>query len=204
MKQKNKVSEDEDNQDILDEIEAVEEKLAELVAKKNNEKVMINFGSLSKTDTTLSVNGMWASKKRIFPKNPPNLPVAKKDINGKILTSHQDLKNLYLDKFVHRLRWRPIRDKYEDLFLLKEQLCEMRLQLSKFNKSPDWTEHQLNKVLSSLKDNKSHDPHGIVNELFKPGVGGKKLVSLLLIMLNGIKHEISFPEFMELSDIVSI
>ena len=80
----------------------------------------------------------------------------------------------------------------------------MRLQLSKFNKSPDWTEHQLNKVLSSLKDNKSHDPHGIVNELFKPGVGGKKLVSLLLIMLNGIKHEISFPEFMELSDIVSI
>ena len=97
MKQKNKVSEDDDNQDILDEIEAVEGKLAELVAKKNNEKVMINFGSLAKTDTTLSVNGMWALKKRIFPKNPPNLPVAKKDINGKIITSHQDLKNLYLD-----------------------------------------------------------------------------------------------------------
>ena len=80
----------------------------------------------------------------------------------------------------------------------------MRLQLSKLNKSPCWTEQQLNRVLASLKDNKSRDPHGIINELFKPGVGGKKLVSSLLIMLNKIKQEITIPEFMELSNIVSI
>ena len=204
LKQKNKLSEKDENQDILDEIEDIEKKLAELVAKQNSEKVKKNFGSLSSHDSNLNVNGMWALKKRIFPKNPPNLPEAKKDINGKIITSHKDYKNLYLDSFVHRLRWRPIRDEYEDLFKLKEQLFEMRLQLSKLNKSPCWTEQQLNRVLASLKDNKSRDPHGIINELFKPGVGGKKLVSSLLIMLNKIKQEITIPEFMELSNIVSI
>ena len=55
-----------------------------------------------------------------------------------------------------------------------------------------------------MKNNKSRDPHGIVNELFKPGIAGEKLVSSLLIMLNKIKTEITFPEFMELCNIVSI
>ena len=43
-----------------------------------------------------------------------------------------------------------------------------------------------------------------MNKLFKPGVGGQKLVSSLLTMLNRIKQEFTFPEFMEFSNIVSI
>ena len=72
------------------------------------------------------------------------------------------------------------------------------------NKSPQWTKSQLLKVLSSLKNNKSCDPHGIVNELFKPGVAGDKLISSLLIMLNRIKWDISLPDFMRLANICSI
>jgi hypothetical protein len=96
------------------------------------------------------------------------------------------------------------RDEYHGLYLMKEELCELRLRLSKLNKSPPWTRKQFLKVLSSLKNNKSRDPHGIINELFKPGVAGENLISSLLTMFNKIKSEITFPDFMELSNIVSI
>ena len=72
------------------------------------------------------------------------------------------------------------------------------------NKSPQWTKSQLLKVLLSLKNKQSRDPHGIVNELFKPGVAGDKLISSLLIMLNRIKWDISMPDFMRLANICSI
>ena len=192
------------DEDILKEVSDIEDNISDLVAVKNREKVIEHFGSLAKNDGSKNINGMWALKKKVFPRNPPNLPVAKKDVNGMIITSHEDLKTLYLDTFVHRLRPRPIRQEYFDLFLLKEELCELRLRCSSLNKSALWTRAHLDKVLSSLKKNKSRDPHGMVNELFKPGIAGEKLVSSLLIMLNKIKTEITFPEFMESCNIVSI
>ena len=163
-----------------------------------------NFGSLAENDGTANINGMWALKKKVFPKNPPNLPVAKMDVDGRLITSHAELKKLYLDTFVHRLRPRPIREEYFDIFQKKEELFELRIKMSKLNKSPPWNKKQLLKVLSSLKNNKSRDPHGMVNELFKPGVAGESLVSSLLILLNKIKAEITFPDFMQLFNIVSI
>ena len=120
------------------------------------------------------------------------------------MTSHRDLQKLYLDTFVHRLRHRPIKEDYAEVFVLKEQLCKLRLEFTNMNKSPPWTKLQLLKVLSSLKNNKSRDPLGIVNELFKPGVAGDKLISSLLIMFNRIKIEMIFPEFMRLANICSI
>ena len=191
------------NFEIYKELLEVESKLAGLVADKNRQKVVENFGNLS-NEGSLNLNGMWALQRKIFPKNPPNLPTAKKDVEGKMITSHRDLQKLYLDTFVHRLRWRPMREDYAELFLLKEELCKLRLDCSKLNKSPQWTKPQLVKVLSSLKNNKSRDPHGIVNEIFKPGVAGDKLISSLLIMFNRIKSEITFPEFMRLANICSI
>ena len=165
MKQKLKLAEQDDKEDILENIEKEEIKLSNLVAEKNRDKVINNFGSLAKNSSTLNINGMWAIKKKVFPKNPSSLPVAKKDVDGKIITSHKDLINLYSDTFIHRLRYRPIRNDYGSLIILKEALCEARLTLSKLNKSPDWTAADLQKVLSSLKNNKSRDPHGLINEL---------------------------------------
>ena len=204
MKQKAKLADDNSNQEIIDELLEIEAEISDQVAVKNRKKVVDNFGSLARNEGALNVNGMWALQKKIFPKNPPSLPTAKIDVEGRILTSHKDLLNLYSDTFIHRLRSRPMNEEFMDLFHQKEQLCELRLELSKKNKSPMWTKSQLLEVLSSLKNNKSRDPHGIVNELFKPGVAGDKLISSLLIMLNRIKSEIMLPEFMRLSNICSI
>ena len=109
------------------------------VAKENRDKIIDNFGMFTGNNGNLNINGMWAVKKKVFPKNPSSLPVAKKDVDGKVITSHQDLKNLYLETFVHRLRYRPIRDDYKLLITLKETLCNARIMLSKMNKSPPWT-----------------------------------------------------------------
>ena len=142
------------------------------------------------------------SKEESFPQKSAKF--TKKDVDGKIITSHKDLKKLYSDTFVHRLRYRPIRDNYGLLIVLKEALCEARLELSKLNKSPEWTAADLHKVLSSLRNNKSRDPHGLINELFKPGVIGDNLFKSLLIFFKRIKSECCLTKLMPLTNIIAV
>ena len=72
------------------------------------------------------------------------------------------------------------------------------------NKSKPWNEKQLIKVLKSLKNNKSIDPHGMVNELFKPGVIGKDLFKSILMLFNKIKKTLTIPRFIEYCNIIGI
>ena len=109
-----------------------------------------------------------------------------------------------MDTFKHRLRHRPIKDDLKHLEVLKEELCEKRLKFASMNKSKSWDSAKLHKVLSSLKKNKSRDAHGLINKIFKPGVAGVDLENSLLKMFEKIKHEISFPEFMQFVNIVCI
>ena len=76
--------------------------------------------------------------------------------------------------------------------------------MAKLSKSNPWNTIELKKVLKALKLNKSRDPHGLINELFKPGVLGKNLEESILKLLNRIKDKISIPEFMEFANIVTI
>ena len=87
---------------------------------------------------------------------------------------------------------------------LKEELCQERIKLSKLTKTKPLNLEDLDNVLKTLKKNKCRDPHGIINELFKPWVIGKNLKTSLLTLLNKVKTEISFPEFMQMVNIVSI
>ena len=134
---------------------------------------------MTDTDGTANVNGLWSQKRKLFPKNMKQLPVAKKDVNNRIISSQNELKKLYLDTFKHRLRHRPIKDDLKQLEILKEELCEKRLELAKLNKTEEWDLKKLRKILLSLKKNKSRDPHGLINEIFKPGVGGADLFLIL-------------------------
>ena len=67
-----------------------------------------------------------------------------------------------------------------------------------------WQVYELDRVLSKLKPNKARDPHGWINELFKSGVMGQDLKSSLLTLVNKIKSNVSFPEFMEWCNITSL
>ena len=87
---------------------------------------------------------------------------------------------------------------------LKNNLFEERFEVSKLRKSTNWTEDNLLKVLKSLKLKKCTDPVGLINELFKPSVAGKDVINSLLVLSNKSKYECEIPDFIELTNILSI
>ena len=103
-----------------------------------------------------------------------------------------------------RLRNRPIKEEFEEINILKEELFEMRMELAKCNKSEPWTMENLDMVLKHLKKGKARDPHGWTNELFSTEVAGTQLKLSMLMLLNKMKHENYIPEFIRLADVATI
>ena len=62
----------------------------------------------------------------------------------------------------------------------------------------------LDRVLKGLKKQKSMDPYGLANDLFRPGVAGDDLKLAVLKLMNKIKEEQKYPECLELCNISSI
>ena len=79
----------------------LEEQICELVAEENRDKIMNNFKVLANPGGLCNTNGMWSLKRRVFHKNKESLPFAKMDCDGRIITAQSELKNLYLETFVH-------------------------------------------------------------------------------------------------------
>ena len=89
----------------------------------------------------------------------------------------------------------------EDLKHVKdanEMLCEKLLKLAKFRKTPHWTMKDLDAVLKSLKKQKTRDPYGLANDLFRPETAGDDLILALIMLMNKVKEEQLFPECLEL------
>ena len=193
-----------ENDELQDSLEKIEIEVCDLVSEKNYEKVVENFKLLGNKSGQMQQQGIWSIKRKLFPKNKESLPFAKKDCDGKLITSQHLMKSLYLDTFLHRLRHRPMNKDYIKLKNLKELLFKRRLEYAMKKKSKPWNMNQLIKVLKSLKNNKSRDPHGMVNELFKPGVIGDDLLKSVLMLFNKIKATLTVPKFMEFCNIVGI
>ena len=92
----------------------------------------------------------------------------------------------------------------EYLKIAKEKLCQKRLEVARNNKTPEWNMKDLEKVLKQLKTNKSRDPLGLCNELFRPEVAGDDLKLAVLKLMNKIKDEQVYPDCMQLCNISSI
>ena len=79
-----------------------------------------------------------------------------------------------------------------------------KIKAANLKQSEPWELEDLVSVLSKLKKDKSRDPHGLVNELFRPGVAGSDFQKSFLCMGNNIRREIFVPKFMQYANIVSI
>ena len=84
------------------------------------------------------------------------------------------------------------------------ELWKIRMENIKIVKTPQWNLEQLDEVLKSLKNNKTYDPHMMINELFKVGCIGEDLEEAILLLVNGIKEELQLPEYFKFGDIISI
>ena len=151
----------------------------------------------------LNCGKMWQLKKKIGGKKN-DVPVAKMDQNGKLVTNTLELKELYRNTYMKRMEHRIIKPELLKMYELKMNLFELRMEVSKQIKSKDWSEEELMKVLKKLKKNKSADSEGLIYELFRPEVIGGNLLYSLLMLCNKVKSEMTIPDFITNTNITSI
>ena len=196
------------NDDNIDDIEAnlksIEAEITNKVQDQNFKIITENFDEIKNSSGTLNCNGLWKVKNRMFPSKKKKQNMAKKNSKGKLITNPGELKELYLDTYVSRLRNRRIMPGFENLKFLKEYLCKQRLRLTAKEPSAPITRTKLNKVLKSLKLNKSSDPKGLINELFRPETIGEDLKESLFLLLKRVKETLEIPEIMQDANITSI
>ena len=92
----------------------------------------------------------------------------------------------------------------QDFKIRKKKLFEMKLKYASENKSKLWTKFDLERALRSLKVNRSRDPEGLVNEIFKKNVIGSDLKTSLLLMFNKLKEQQLIPSFMNNANITTV
>ena len=95
-------------------------------------------------------------------------------------------------------------DGLEHIKEAKESLCMKQLKIAESKKTPPWRMKELENVLKSLKKQKSRDPYGLANDLFRPEVAGDDLKLALLKLVNKIKKDQKYPKCLELCNISSI
>ena len=186
-----------------EQLKHVEEMLIEETAAKNAAIVKEYTENLETIDGGFSNLGFWKLKRKLCPiiEDPP---MAKRDKAGNIVTAPEAIKNLYVDTYKDRLRNREMKLELMDIYFLKMELWDRRNKHLKLMKTEPWKEEDLDAVLKSLKNNKSMDPNGIINEVFKEGFIGNDLRKALLQLFNGIKTNMYIPMYMTLANITTI
>ena len=203
---KSPVIEEEMRRKIEERIRQIEVELGEEVVNDNHKVIVDTINQLG-GGNDLNGSGrkkIWSLLKNKFPKISKMAPVGKKDRQGKLVTGHIELKQLYLKTYTQRLRNRPMKEEFKDIKKLKEDLFDIRLKSSNEKKSGPWTMSNLEAALKSLKKDKARDPNGWTNELFKDGVAGKSLKLSLLDLMNKMKTENLIPDFVQLADVSTI
>ena len=164
------------------EMEEIEEELAEEYMNKvksaSNKMDCAEGGKIS--------NELWKLKKHMCP-HSREPPIAMSDEEGNLVTNATKLKDMAIKAYQERLRNRPIKEGMEEIKDAKENLAENLMEEAKLNKTDPWTLSDLDNVLQRLKKNKSRDPNGLANEIFKPDVAGSDLKLAILKLMNRIR-----------------
>ena len=157
-----------------------------MCAEINYNKIKEEIGNLKDEEGGVHIGKLWKLKKKLNPKcrDPPT---AMKDEKGNIITSPEKIDKIALEVFKERLSNRSMKENLKNMQEDKEKLCKTRLEIAAENKTPPWTLEQLEKVLKYLKQNKSRDPFGYPNDIFKHNVAGKDLKFAILKLCNRIK-----------------
>ena len=165
--------------------ESISNKEAEI---KRNE-IMKHFKTLSDDPENINLNQVWKTLNKLCPKVGGSIPTAKRNHKGRIVSAPGEIKKLLAKEYKGRLRTRPVRPDLGSLELRKRRILKMKLKLAASKHTSPWSMSDLEKALKDLKNNKSRDPEGLINELFKINVIGDDLKRSLLVMLNSLKYE---------------
>ena len=181
----------------------VEDKLADICAEDNLKIIVEACEGLTCEEGGVNVAKLWKLKKQLrgIWQEPPT---AMLDSSGNLVTTSKALETLSLQMYKERLTGHEIKEGLNLHKVQREKLFEQRLREAQDKKTPDWTEDDLNNALKQLKNNKSRDPLGYSNELFKPENAGQDLKLAVLKMSNKIKKNQKFPESLNHCNISSL
>ena len=189
--------------DIEDEIEKLDALLADAFAERNAAVIDEHFKELSNEDGQLSVIKMWSLKKKLSVQNTET-PMAMQDSSGNLISGKSSLIKLYQTTYEERLSHKPIKEGWEDIQILKEELFKERMSFSSEQKSEKWDLNQVKKICKNLKSGKARDRDDLIFEIFKPDLAGNDLMTSLMHMFNGIKSTLSIPEFLQKMAVTSL
>ena len=193
-----------DNPEIQAKIYKLSIEIADEEAKENRDKIMQNFKNISEDPEKVNLQQMWKLSKKMWPKNSVSLPTAKRNHMGKIVTGPRDIRNVLAKEYKDRLRTRPIRPDLTDMKKRKRLIFNLKMKLARKKSSPDWTMKDLERALSNLKNNKSRDFEGYINEIFKNDVIGSDLKKSLLLMFNKMKKLKLIDIFMNFANVTTV
>ena len=78
-------------------------------AEENRGKLVENFKYFSDNPEKNDISKMWKLMKKLWPKHGNNLPTAKRNRRGKLITGARGIKTLLAKEYKERLRSRPHR-----------------------------------------------------------------------------------------------
>ena len=203
INKRNQVKQNDDEESLV-KVQTLDEEISTAESEINRNKIMEHFKSFSENPENVHFGQVWQTMKKIWPKFGVTAPSAKKDHNGKIVTAPSELKKLFAKEYKERLRTRPVRPDLKLLEEKKRRIFKMKMKLASTRPTSLWTMSDLERALKDLKTNKSRDPEGFINELFKLNVIGQDLKRSLLGMFNGLKTEQVIPLFMNHANVTTV
>ena len=193
-----------DNSEDQERKDFIEEEIGDKLAEESRNIIVNNFKQLSDSCENVNLQQVWKQLKSLWPKNQSQLPSALRNHRGKIVSSAKDIKNVLFKEYKERLRKRPIRPDLKALYARKKTIFKMKMKLARSRKSVPWLMSDLEKALSDLKNNKSRDCEGFINEIFKLNVIGDNLKKSLLIMFNKLKAKQIIPKYYNYANITTV
>ena len=191
------------NEETKSSIEEVEKRISEILTKEGVAKSNM-FKQFCNKSRTFPVQAMWKLKKKVWPKKPHSVPVAKYNHKGKLIGSPLDIMAALSKEYTDRLRSRKVRSDFIDQKELDNIVTKIKLSKAWEKKSEPFKMSELNVALKDLNKGKSRDPAGLCSEIFHPSVIGKNLKISLLLMLNKIKSQGQIADFMNVTSVTSI
>ena len=186
------------------ELEDLENQLSEEYSNEYFEKIEQNIGNIDSEDGGMVPERLWKLKKTIFPRTREPLTAMKDPKTGNMLTTKEKISEAAVNVFTDRLENAPMKKHLEHIKDAKEKLCEKIMKVASKNRTPPWNMKDLDVVLKHLKKQKSRDPYGLANDIFRLEVAGDDLKEAILRLMNKIKDEQAYPKCLELCNISSL
>ena len=177
--------------------------------KRNNTEVNVDkfkadlFNNKDENMEDFGKAKMWKLKKKYCPKFKDPSP-AMLDTKGNLVTDTKAVVELAFEAHIKRLEPNKIKTNLIQYEKDVSDLCLLRLKETAKKKLKHWTMFDLDNALKKLKNDKSMDADGYVNEIFKTEVLGIDLKIGLLNLMNRIKETQTIPKQMCKVNITSV